>query len=775
MCPTRMENVMPLRCPRDSSLPGKSSRGAGSRATATLAAAAIAILGGGALFGVSPVRAATISGVLVDEQFSGSSISSNWVAPTAPTGDNAACLTASGDVSGTPIPGCAGTADPEGSGALRLTDTNYYEEGGVAYALSVPTTYGLDARFDTYQYGGQPNADGIGFFLAASDPSNPQPPAAIGEPGGALGYSTYNGNPGMSDGYLGFGIDVFGLYTSPVFGGGDCTTPSWDPGYMPQEISVRGPGNDTTGYCVLASTVNQGGAGTIEGGTDGTRASSVVPVEIVINPGPTSVTSASGLTAAPYSFALAWTPIGGTLTTLSCGTPNNCALPDASSILPAGWYDSRGIPYQLTFGWVGSTGAYNDYHEVNDVEVTTLTGLAPDLTALVTDSAAGTPAHGSDLTYTIPVADASGSGREKAGITATDTLPAGVTSLQTGSGWSGGGAWTCSTSGQIVTCGDPAGLLPGGSPATLTIPVTVAAPAGSALTDAVTVSSDDANPASADDGATVIKAATSLVASSFPAATAQGGTVELSATGLPADATGTVGFSAAGSSLCSATVAAGAASCSAGAVPVGAYAVSAHYSGDTNYLASSASTGFSVTTSPALQLETAGTPSRAAAGSSYTLRLTASLSSADGPAYGDPQLTATLPAGETFTAAPTGGPWSCSLASGGTVLSCTSTAATPIAAGTALATVTAGVDIAAAASGTLTTAVSLTDSADGALAVSTDAAVTVSASVTVPDTGAGSGRGPAIPLGALLVAMGIVVLGRPPRRDRHPSPATDLD
>jgi hypothetical protein len=69
----------------------------------------------------------------------------------------------------------------------------------------------------------------------------------------------------------------------------------------------------------------------------------------------------------------------------------------------------------------------------------------------------------------------------------------------------------------------------------------------------------------------------------------------------------------------------------------------------------------------------------------------------------------------------------------------------------------------------------LTDSADGALAVSTDAAVTVSASVTVPDTGAGSGRGPAIPLGALLVAMGIVVLGRPPRRDRHPSPATDLD
>ena len=543
------------------------------------------------------MQATSTGGVLVDAPFSGSSLSSDWVTPSAPAGANAACLTASGDTSDTPVPGCGGTPDADGAGALRLTDTNFYEEGGVAYALSVPTSYGLDATFDTYQYGGSPNADGIGFFLAASDPSNPLPPTAIGEPGGALGYSTYDGNPGMSEGYLGFGIDVFGLYANPVFGGGDCTTPTWDTGYMPQNISVRGPGNGTSGYCVLASTINQGGAGTLDGGTDGTRAGSIVPVEILINPGATSVTSASGLTAAAYSYALAWTPIGGTRTTLECGGLNSCALPDASSILPAGWYDSRGIPYQLTFGWVGSTGAYNDFHEVNSVEVATLTGLPPELTSEVTDSADGAPPHGSTLTYVIPIADVAGTGRENLGITATDTLPAGVVPARSGSDWSGGGSWTCSTSGEIVSCTDPDGLEPGGSAPTLSIPVTVSASAGTALTDSVTVASDDANPAMADDLATVVQAPTSFVASSHPGTSAHGVPVELSAAGLPADATGTVDFGAGGSTLCTATVSAGTASCDAGILPVADYSVSAVYSGNPDYLGSTASTAFTVTAS----------------------------------------------------------------------------------------------------------------------------------------------------------------------------------
>ena len=93
----------------------------------------------------------------------------------------------------------------------------------------------------------------------------------------------------------------------------------------------------------------------------------------------------------------------------------------------------------------------------------------------------------------------------------------------------------------------------------------------------------------------ITRAATSLTASANPTSTAYGDTVTLSAGGLPADATGTVGFTDQhGNALCiRAQVSAGAAACTTAELPAGDFSpVTATYSGDANYLGSTASTEF---------------------------------------------------------------------------------------------------------------------------------------------------------------------------------------
>jgi hypothetical protein len=159
----------------------------------------------------------------------------------------------------------------------------------------------------------------------------------------------------------------------------------------------------------------------------------------------------------------------------------------------------------------------------------------------------------------------------------------------------------------------------------------------------------------------------------------------------------------------------------------------------------SATATVGVTAPPALSLTASGTPSGAAAGSHYNLTLSPAVGSSGGTAYTDPTLTATLPSGETFAAAPTRTGWSCALNGVSTVLTCTSTLGS-ITAGTTLAPVTATVNIAPSATGSLETGASLADSADLATAATATATVDVtpdpdldiSSSGTPPDAAAGS-------------------------------------
>jgi len=132
--------------------------------------------------------------VFLDEPFTGAQVQipSQWVRPGLPAGQagsNVACLTASANTSESPIPGCQSPAiDTAPNGTLRLTSAVVNLDGGASYAGTVPSSQGLDIRFNTYQYSGT-GADGILFYLTGSDPMHPAPPSTLGPPGGHLGYS----------------------------------------------------------------------------------------------------------------------------------------------------------------------------------------------------------------------------------------------------------------------------------------------------------------------------------------------------------------------------------------------------------------------------------------------------------------------------------------------------------------------------------------------------------------------------------------------------------
>ena len=267
--------------------------------------------------------------------------------PTAPTPPNAACLTARGNTSTTgPLFTCGSSTDNNGSGKLRFTSTTTFQEGGVFASTSVPTSQGLDVTFNSYQYGGT-GADGLAFVLAAVNPGNPVIPTAIGQPGGALGYSAASSSlSGLTNGYLGVGFDTFGNFSNKYEGTG-CTDPANITKAMPGQVVVRGPGNGTVGYCALQSSAATATSPALTLRAS-TRSASLVPVEVVFNPGSSSVTTDSGLVVPAGDYDVTFTPVGGTAKTLLGALP---VVP--SGLYPSSWVNGNGIPKQLAFGWGG--------------------------------------------------------------------------------------------------------------------------------------------------------------------------------------------------------------------------------------------------------------------------------------------------------------------------------------------------------------------------------------------------------------------------------------
>ena len=62
--------------------------------------------------------------------------------------------------------------------------------------------------------------------------------------------------------------------------------------------------------------------------------------------------------------------------------PNLTASKYSDLGIPSSYYNSSGIPYQMTFGWVASTGRIDRYHEIRNVVVSNGTGTPPPTFAL---------------------------------------------------------------------------------------------------------------------------------------------------------------------------------------------------------------------------------------------------------------------------------------------------------------------------------------------------------------------------------------------------------
>ena len=264
------------------------------------AAAALLISATAVVITVTAPPAAAAGTVLFNQPFHDNTVDGTVGSvslPAAPSKTNVACLSAAGNATANPLASCSTATDAQGSGKLRLTSSGTGLEGGVFASTSVPTSQGLDVTFNSYQYGGSFGADGIAFVLAAVNPANPVTPAVLGQSGGSLGYSALNStNAGLSDGYLGVGIDPYGNYSSKFEGTG-CTDPANIAQRMPGQVVVRGPGNGTVGYCALQSSAATATSPALTLRAT-TRSASVVPVEVVYNPSSSSVTTTSGLVGA---------------------------------------------------------------------------------------------------------------------------------------------------------------------------------------------------------------------------------------------------------------------------------------------------------------------------------------------------------------------------------------------------------------------------------------------------------------------------------------------
>lgn len=126
---------------------------------------------------------------------------------------------------------------------LRLTDTGTTRAGGVSKVFPVPAVGVNQFEFLAAAYGGD-GADGIAFVLSDWNVA-----PSLGVQGHGLGYSTSDTTNGFNGGWLAVGIDEWGNFSDPARHHG-----SGGPGRTPNSISVRGSGDQLTGYDYLTGT-----------------------------------------------------------------------------------------------------------------------------------------------------------------------------------------------------------------------------------------------------------------------------------------------------------------------------------------------------------------------------------------------------------------------------------------------------------------------------------------------------------------------------------------
>jgi outer membrane protein OmpA-like peptidoglycan-associated protein len=502
---------------------------------------------------VLPAVPASATGTsLLTESFNnGTTTSQDW---TKPTGSAGVCLTAGTNASATPIADCNGKVgavtepiDAAGSGALQLTNNAGSQVGTIYNGVAVPTVNGLDISWTSYQFNGN-GADGISFDLAAVNPSDPTPPSVTGPSGGDLGYSTTGSTAGVPYGYLGFGADVFGNFENSTFGGSACTPTT---SATANSLGVRGPGNGTTGYCLLAQS-HFTGSSTMDDASAtlrGSGSSSIgVPEEVVLNPSGSAVTaSQSGVSvpAGDWLFAVKSlvSDAAGTTWTSLVGT-----LPANPTGVPSGWLNATThLPQELAFGFAASTGGSNEFHQINLLQVSSISP-APSLDLTNTDSGSGQLTAGSTSTVTLtPSVDGASAASESQNVVVTDTFPSSlVPTAASGTGY------TCTVTSPSISCTYTTGtaITAGTDLPPISVTLTTSS-TPEAFSDTATATSSDAAPATATDSGSIKANQTITYSSTQPSAATDGGATYTVADSSTSSLIVATTVDAASSSVCS--------------------------------------------------------------------------------------------------------------------------------------------------------------------------------------------------------------------------------
>ncbi len=403
----------------------------------------------------SPVSANII---IVTEDFSDST-AYGWTVG----GTGTRCLTAIGSSPPESIPNCGSTADPPGSGVLRLTDNTNDKQAFVFYNYAIPSTKGLVITFDYFAYGGglaeKSGADGTAFFLFDGNTTNPE----VGALGGALGYAQNTSTDvktGLSNAYLGIGLDEFGNFANDYegrgngcpnqspFGGGEGVSPPQ--AQIKDSVTIRGSGSGFTGYCFIAnsgSLRDRPGGFSLDNPNAVSRTAPNVRrrVRITLN------------TDNTITLEIDPTGTGSAYQTILNSFPTPANRPDS-----------------FKFGFSSSTGSGVNFHELINVRVETIeTPPLPDLE--ITKSHVGYFSQGGNSSYLLNVQNLpSATGPTYGPVVLNDTLPEGFSFAG-----ATGTNWNCSAVAQDVTCVyDGLAVNPGESLPDITLNVNVTATPG---------------------------------------------------------------------------------------------------------------------------------------------------------------------------------------------------------------------------------------------------------------------------------------------------------
>lgn len=291
--------------------------------------------------------------------------------------------------------------EPDCQGWLRLTDATNSKRGYAIYNKAFSSQDNVIVEFEYAIYGGS-GADGITFFLIDGKTERPE----IGSWGGCLAYSRYNWDEGITNGYVGIGIDEWGNFSDRGHGG-------TGPGRRPDSVTIRGSGNGKVGYNYLTQSQVAKEFGYTIDGKAATRE----------NPRRVKIFIIDQKITVQMDFR---------------DGKGYQTIIDEYNL--AGAEGQAPIPPSFKMGFAGSTGGATNVHEIRGLKVKRPTDLS-----ITNTTEQNNLKSGDSISYKLVATNSAGP-NDAMGATVIDNLPANITGV----------SWTCAAAGG-ATCAAASG------------------------------------------------------------------------------------------------------------------------------------------------------------------------------------------------------------------------------------------------------------------------------------------------------------------------------